>query len=146
MFGIDSSELLVIFLVALVVIGPKDLPRVMRTVGHWVGKARGMAGHFRAGVDNMIRESELAEMEKKWKAENERIMREHPAIPGPAPAAAPEEKWPEPVMDELPPPAKALAAPAKASGERPKAPPPRGGPARRAAPPIPPRRPADKAR
>ena len=146
MFGIDSSELLVIFLVALVVIGPKDLPRVMRTVGHWVGKARGMAGHFRAGVDNMIRESELAEMEKKWKAENERIMREHPAAPGAAPASAPAETWPEPVMDELPPPAKALAAPAKASGERPKAPPPRGGPARRAAPPIPPRRPADKAR
>src|SRR5256885_4257184 len=128
MFGIDSSELMAIALVALVVIGPKDLPRVMRTVGHWVGRARGMAGHFRAGVDNMIRESELADMEKKWKAENERIMREHPAIAGPAPAAAPEETWPEPVMDELPPPAKALAAPAKAS-TRPKAPPPRGGPA-----------------
>ena len=149
MFGIDSSELLVIFLVALVVIGPKDLPRVMRTVGHWVGKARGMAGHFRAGVDNMIRESELADMEKKWKAENERIMREHPALPGPAPAPgsppAAEEKWPEPVMDELPPPDKALAAPAKAAA-RPKAPPPRGGPPRRAAPPIPRPRPADKAR
>jgi len=142
MFGIDSSELLVIFLVALVVIGPKDLPRVMRTVGHWVGRARGMASHFRAGVDNMIRESELADMEKKWKAENERIMREHPAVPGPAPA--PEEKWPEPVMDELPPPAKALAAPAKVA--RPKAPPPRGGSPRRAAPPIPRPRPADKAR
>src|SRR6185295_15615897 len=104
MFGIDSSELLIIALVALVVIGPKDLPRVMRTVGQWVGRARGMAGHFRAGVDNMIRESELADMEKKWKAENERIMREHPSgAPG-------EEQWPEPVMDELPaPPVKALA-------------------------------------
>src|SRR5436305_12220488 len=100
MFGIDSSELLVIFLVALVGIGPKDLPRVMRPVGHWVGRARGMASHFRAGVDNMIRESELADMEKKWKAENERIMREHPpAIDGAAPAApaAPPagDKWPE---------------------------------------------------
>ena len=135
MFGIDSSELLVIALVALVVIGPKDLPRVMRTIGNWVGKARGMAGHFRAGVDNMIRETELAEMEKKWKAENERIMREHPApLPGPAPVA--EEKWPEPVMDELPPPSKAIAAPDKPAA-RPKAPPRRGVPARRAAPPIP---------
>lgn len=127
MFGIDSSELLVIALVALVVIGPKDLPRVMRTVGHWVGRARGMAGHFRAGVDNMIRESELADMEKKWKAENERIMRDHPAPLGG------EEKWPEPVADE---PA-APKTPKKASA-RPKAPPVRGGPARRAAaPPIP---------
>src|SRR5436305_11364299 len=120
MFGIDSSELLVIFLVALVVIGPKDLPRVMRTVGNWVGRARGMAGHFRAGVDTMIRESELADMEKKWKAENERIMSEHPAAPG-------EEKWAEPIADETLPPAKKPGAPRKAS-TRPKAPPARGGP------------------
>ena len=81
MFGIDSSELLVVAVVALVVIGPKDLPRVMRTVGYWVGRARGMARHFRSGIDAMIRESELEEMEKKWKAENERIMREYPALP-----------------------------------------------------------------
>ena len=138
MFGIDSTELLVIFLVALVVIGPKDLPRVMRTVGQWVARARGMASHFRAGVDNMIRESELADMEKKWKAENERIMREFPGAP------AGEEKWPEPVADEpqalAAPPRKDLA-PKKASA-RPKAPPARGGPPRRAAPPIPAPRPA----
>jgi sec-independent protein translocase protein TatB len=131
MFGIDSSELLVIALVALVVIGPKDLPRVMRTVGQWVARARGMAGHFRAGVDTMIRESELADMEKKWKAENERIMSEHPS---PSPD---EEKWPEPVVDEKAPPAKKVSAPRKASS-RPKAPPARGGTApRAAAPPIP---------
>src|SRR5205809_2621979 len=134
MFGIDSTELMVIALIALVVIGPKDLPRVMRTVGNWVGRARGMAGHFRAGVDNMIRESELADMEKKWKAENERIMRDHPAAAG-------EEKWPEPVVDELPPPPKQVSSKASSSrprSSRPKAPPPRGGPApRAAAPPIP---------
>src|SRR3954447_15797860 len=100
MFGIDSSEFLVIALVALVVIGPKDLPRVMRTVGQWVGRARGMAGHFRAGVDNMIRESELADMEKKWKAENERIMREHPALPPAEGKPVAEETWPDPVLDE----------------------------------------------
>ena len=136
MFGIDSSELLVIGLVALVVIGPKDLPRVMRTVGHWVGRARGMASHFRAGVDTMIRESELADMEKKWKAENERIMKEFPG-----PVAGTEDKWAEPVADDPPPPKK-IAAPRKASS-RPKAPPPRGGPAPRAsAPPIPAPRPA----
>ena len=79
MFGIDSGELLIIAVVALVVIGPKDLPRVMRTIGNFVGRARGMAKHFRTGVDAMIRESELEDMDKKWKADNERIMREHPA-------------------------------------------------------------------
>src|SRR4051812_23121279 len=128
MFGIDSSELLVIALVALVVIGPKDLPRVMRTIGHWVGRARGMAGHFRAGVDNMIRESELADMEKKWKAEKGRIRREPP------PPAAGGEVWRGPIAAEPHP--RRLAAPAKASA-RPKPPPARGGPPRRAAPPIP---------
>ncbi len=81
MFDIAPTELLIVALVALVVIGPKDLPRVMRTVGHWVGRARGMARHFRSGIDTMIRESELEEMERKWKAENERIMREHPQLP-----------------------------------------------------------------
>ena len=67
-----------IAVVALVVIGPKDLPNVMRTVGKWVGKARGMARHFRSGIDTMMREAELEEMEKKWREDNERIMREHP--------------------------------------------------------------------
>jgi|SRR6185369_7847569 sec-independent protein translocase protein TatB len=79
MLDIAPSELLLVALVALVVIGPKDLPRVMRTVGHWVGRARGMARHFRAGFDEMVRQSELEEMERKWAAENARIMAEHPA-------------------------------------------------------------------
>jgi sec-independent protein translocase protein TatB len=83
MFDIAPTELLIVALVALVVIGPKDLPKVMRTVGNWVGRARGMARHFRTGVDAMIREAELEEMEKTWKAENERIMSEHPPIPAP---------------------------------------------------------------
>ena len=78
MFGVDSSEFLIVAVVALVVIGPKDLPRVMRIVGQWVGRARGMARHFRSGIDTMIRESELEEMEKTWKEENERILRDHP--------------------------------------------------------------------
>jgi sec-independent protein translocase protein TatB len=92
MFGIDSSELLVVAVVALVVIGPKDLPRVMRVVGQWVGRARGMARHFRSGIDTMIRESELEEMEKKWRSENERIMREFPADGGPVMLASPAQE------------------------------------------------------
>ncbi|MBB5710627.1 Sec-independent protein translocase protein TatB [Sphingomonas xinjiangensis] len=86
MFDVAPQELLLVAVVALLVIGPKDLPRAMHFVGKWVGKARGVARQFRSGMDTMIREAELAEMEEKWKAENERIMREHPPTPSlPAP-------------------------------------------------------------
>ena len=78
MFGIDSSELAVVAILALIFIGPKDLPKVMRTVGYWVGRARGMARHFTAGIENMVREAELEEMEKRWREENDRIMSNHP--------------------------------------------------------------------
>ena len=80
MFGVDTSELLLIAVVALVFIGPKDLPRAMRTVGRWVGKVRGMARHFNSGVEAMVREAELEEMEKQWREENDRIMREFPSV------------------------------------------------------------------
>ncbi|MDE0877571.1 MAG: Sec-independent protein translocase protein TatB [Sphingomonas bacterium] len=79
MLDIAPTELLLVAFVALVVIGPKDLPKAMRIVGYWVGKARGVGRQFRSGFDAMVREAELDEMEKKWAAENERIMREHPS-------------------------------------------------------------------
>lgn len=88
MLDVAPTELLLVAVVALLVIGPKDLPKAMRFVGKWVGKARGVARQFRSGFDTMIRESELAEMEKQWAAENERIMREHPptaSLPAPQP-------------------------------------------------------------
>ncbi|MGN5374372.1 Sec-independent protein translocase protein TatB [Sphingomonas hankookensis] len=98
MFDIAPTELMVVALVALVVIGPKDLPKAMRFVGHWVGKARGVARQFRSGFDTMVREAELAEMEKKWAEENARIMREHPSEPvGVHPVDAPSP--PPPVHD-----------------------------------------------
>lgn len=81
MFDIGSSELLLIVIVAVVVIGPKDLPRALYKVGQVVGKARGMARHFRSGIDAMIREAELEDLERKWAEENRRIMAEHPATP-----------------------------------------------------------------
>ena len=110
MFGVDTSELLLIAVVALVFIGPKDLPRAMRTVGRWVGKIRGMARHFTAGVEAMVRESELEEMEKQWREENERIMREFPGntdVMAPLPVPAGSEEEPTLPLDEppLPPPA-----------------------------------------
>ncbi len=87
MFDVAPTEFLLVAVIALLVIGPKDLPRVMRSVGQWVAKARGVARQFRSGFDEMIRESELAEMEKKWREENDRIMSEFPADAPPVPLA-----------------------------------------------------------
>lgn len=91
MFDVAPTELLLVAIVALLVIGPKDLPKAMRFVGYWVGKARGVARQFRSGFDSMVREAELADMEKKWAEENARIMREHsadPLVTLPAPVVA----------------------------------------------------------
>ena len=83
MFDIGAIELLLIMVVAILVIGPKDMPLALRTLGRWVGKLRSLSSQFRAGFDSIVREAELEEMEKKWKAQNERIMREHPdGVPG----------------------------------------------------------------
>jgi sec-independent protein translocase protein TatB len=65
MFGIDSPELLVILVVALVVIGPKELPALLKTWGKWMATMRGMASEFRGHVDEMVRQSELDEVKKQ---------------------------------------------------------------------------------
>lgn len=98
MFGVDTTEFIIVAVAALIFIGPKDLPAAMRTVGRWVGKIRGMARHFHTGVEAMIREAELEEMEKKWREENERIMREYPALPdeGITAGSRPEDTPPAP--------------------------------------------------
>ena len=80
MFGVDTSELIIVAVLALIFIGPKDLPQALRTLGRFVGQVRGMARHFTSGIESMIREAELEEMEKKWREENERIMSEYPAL------------------------------------------------------------------
>jgi sec-independent protein translocase protein TatB len=74
MFDIASTELLLIVVVAVIVIGPKDLPRALYKLGQVVGKARGMARHFRTGIDAMVREAELEELQKQWAKQNEEIM------------------------------------------------------------------------
>ena len=107
MFGVDSSELAVVAILALIFIGPKDLPKVMRTVGYWVGRVRGMARHFTAGIENMVREAELEEMERKWREENERIMQLHPPgahypEPGQPDAMPPVADVPEAAEPSLP--------------------------------------------
>lgn len=68
MFGIDSSELLLIAIVALVVIGPKELPGLLRTWGRWMAQMRGMAAEFRGHVDEMVRQSDLDEVKKQLTA------------------------------------------------------------------------------
>jgi sec-independent protein translocase protein TatB len=65
MFGIDSSELMLIAVVALVVIGPKELPGLLRTWGKWMAQMRGMAAEFRGHVDEMIRQSELDQVKQQ---------------------------------------------------------------------------------
>lgn len=79
MFDIGAQELLIIIVVAVIVIGPKELPTALRTAGRWMGKVRRVSNHFRAGVETMIREAEMEEMEKKWKEQNEKIMAETPS-------------------------------------------------------------------
>lgn len=62
MFDIGWDEMALVAVVALIVIGPKDLPVVLRQIGRWTRKARELAGEFQRGVDDMVRESELAEL------------------------------------------------------------------------------------
>ena len=110
MFGVDTSELIIVAIAALIFIGPKELPTAMRTLGRWIGKMRAHARYFTAGIENMMREAELEEMEKKWREENERIMREHPAAlpyPGPelpqtAPPAEPQLPLSDPDIGRRP--------------------------------------------
>jgi sec-independent protein translocase protein TatB len=62
MFDIGWSEMALIMAVALVVIGPKDLPRLAREIGKWTGKARAMAREFQRSLDDMAREAELQDI------------------------------------------------------------------------------------
>ena len=78
MFDVGFDEMLVVAIVAIVVIGPKDLPMALRAAGRWIAKVRKVSGHFRSGVETMIREAELEEMEKKWAAQNAAIMNADP--------------------------------------------------------------------
>jgi len=65
MFDIAPTELLLVAFVALVVIGPKDLPKAMRVGGYLVRSARGVARQYSSGYDARVGEAEVEEMEKK---------------------------------------------------------------------------------
>lgn len=115
MFDIGWDEMLFTAVVAIVVIGPKDLPRAMRVAGKWVAKMRRMSNAFRAGFENMVREAELEEMEREWKQRNAEIMAAHPTATADADAIAASaaaqgelpgltDQTPPPVQEPLTPP------------------------------------------
>jgi sec-independent protein translocase protein TatB len=65
MFDINWSELVVIGVVALIVIGPKELPAVLRAIGQWTTKIRRMAGEFQSQFQEAMREAEMADLKKQ---------------------------------------------------------------------------------
>ena len=142
--GIGATELLLIGIIALIVVGPKDLPLLMRRVGQFMGKARRMAADFRASFDEMARQSELDELRKEVEAlrtgqmakplgaETEAAFRQisddlnKPVVPTsyaasdpPAPPAVPAPV--EPVTPKPEAKSKAAAAKSKAPAAKPKA-------------------------
>ena len=96
MFDLSWSHILIFLVVALVVVGPKDMPRLLRMVGQWVAKARGMANEFRKSFDEMARQSELDELRKELDAlRNARPLadlQESVMKPLAAPAVSPREE------------------------------------------------------
>jgi len=102
------SHILILLVVALVVVGPKDLPRLMRTAGQWAGMARDMAGEFRRSFDEMARQSELDELRKEIESlRNERPLADveselHSSVLPPGHRSRPEPPAPEPVVDHVP--------------------------------------------
>ena len=74
MFDLSWSHILIFLVVALVVVGPKDMPRLLRMAGQWMGRARSMANEFKQSFDEMARQSELDEL----RAEIDNLRRERP--------------------------------------------------------------------
>jgi len=141
MFDIGWSELLVIGVVAIIVVGPKELPRLMRTFGHYLGKVRHMAADFQRQFEEAVRDSEIDEVRKAMQdfhAEvsdvtprgtvDKPLMMPTPAEPAPAAAeAAPPAPKPKP-RTKKPAPAKTVPAktvPAKTAAAKSKTPKPR---------------------
>lgn len=76
MFDIGTGELLLILVVAVLVIRPKDLPLAARTLGRWIGKARRMRATFTAGIDNFVQQSEIGDLESDWDRRRATILKD----------------------------------------------------------------------
>jgi sec-independent protein translocase protein TatB len=106
MFDLGWSEILVIVVVAILVVGPNELPRMMRTFGEWVSKMRRMAQHFQSGVDEMIRQSELEDLRKDLKSIHRDVnapLSTTPRVPAP-PATQMVQSDPLPAAEAVKPP------------------------------------------
>jgi len=109
MIDLSWSHILIVLVVALVVVGPKDLPRLMHMLGRWMAKARAMADQFRKSFDEMSRQAELDELRREIDAlRNERPLAgieqtlHEPVLPSEAPRVetrALPEPSPEPPHD-----------------------------------------------
>ncbi len=73
MFGIDFSEIVVVMVVALIVVGPERLPKVARTMGQWAGNLQRYINRIKMDVNNSMELDELRELERKVKAEKEAL-------------------------------------------------------------------------
>lgn len=100
MFDMGWDEMLLIGVVSLVVIGPKDLPKVLRQAGIWVRRAREMASEFQRGVEEMTREAELDTLKKdvetavdtstfRYELDQAVALDQPEAVPAPLPHTAP---------------------------------------------------------
>ena len=131
MFDIGWSELLVIGVVAVVVVGPKELPRLMRTFGHYTGKIRAMANDFQRQFEDAVRDSEIDEVRKAMQdfhaqasdataAVDKPLMVPKPSepVPATAPAAIAPQPAPAPKAKPKPRAKKPKASTAKAASPK----------------------------
>ena len=124
-------ELMIIGAVALIVVGPKDLPVLMRRVGQFVGKMRGMANEFRASFEDLARQSELEDLRKEveaMRADHRSLTQYNPlgadySVPAYTPQEQPAPEEPPVAASPEPPPAEA-PKPKRVRKPRTKTPPP----------------------
>ena len=121
MFGLNWGEVIVIGIVALIAIGPKELPTVLRTMGQWMGKVRRMANEFQSQFQEALREAEFADLKKHAdditssvsefsqidpigdvQKDVEHAFADTPALEAPAEPAAQTEAVPEPTPTAVP--------------------------------------------
>lgn len=69
MFDFSFGQIAILSVIILLVMGPKDLPRAIKAISEWTGKARGLAREFRSGLDDMVRESELKKVKEEMEAQ-----------------------------------------------------------------------------
>jgi sec-independent protein translocase protein TatB len=122
MFDIGWSELLVIGVVAIVVVGPKELPRLMRTFGHYTGKLRAMASDFQRQFEDAVRDSEIDEVRKAMQDFHAQASDATAAVDKPLMVPKPSEPAPATVPVAIaPPPEPTPKAKAKPRAKKPKA-------------------------